>query len=45
LNDYKPTVDEHHWAEFECEAGEFTLQIYDTAGNHEYPAMIDLYIH
>lgn len=44
LTNYKPTVEELHRGEYEIEGETLILDLLDTSGSHQFPAMRELAI-
>lgn len=43
IKEYRPTVEEFNWIEYEVEDGELLVQIIDSSGSRDFLAMRDLY--
>ncbi|CAD5206050.1 unnamed protein product [Bursaphelenchus okinawaensis] len=43
IREYRPTVEEFNWIEYEAEDGELLVQIIDSSGSRDFLAMRDLY--
>ncbi|KAI6182043.1 Ras family protein [Aphelenchoides bicaudatus] len=43
IKDYRPTVEEFNWIEYDSEEGELVVQIIDSSGSRDFLSMRDLY--